>query len=268
MTRNRKRAAKIDQPAGAPQARSTAKQRVAEMRQEEARKARQRTVMRQVVIGTVIAGTVLGLTIAVLGLRDDSTVSGGDVSGPEVTPAQVTDDGSFTVGNPDAPVTVQVVEDFQCPVCQQFESIAGDLLDGYAEGDDVKVEYRGIAFLDRMSSTDYSSRALNASACVMGEGEDVWRQFHRQLFLQQPPEGGEGLPDSELADIAVDAGADRDGVTSCIEDGTYRVWAANTTDASGADGITGTPTVFVDGKLLDGFDPADIEDAVDEALGR
>lgn len=268
MTRNRKRAARIEQPAGAPQARSAARQRVAAMREEEARKARQRAVLRQVVIGTVIAATVLGITIAVLSLRDDPTVSGTDVSGPEVTPAQVTDDGSFTVGNPDAPVTVQVVEDFQCPVCQQFESIAGDLLDGYAEGDDVKVEYRGIAFLDRMSSTRYSSRALNASACVMGEGEKVWREFHRQLFLQQPPEGGDGLPDSELAIIAADAGADRDAVTSCIDDEKYRVWVANTTDASGEDGVTGTPTVFVDGKKLDGFDPADIQDAVDEALGR
>lgn len=47
----------------------------------------------------------------------------------------------------------------------------------------------------------------------MGEGEDVWEEFHRQLFPQHPPEGGDGLPDTTLVDTAVSAGAALDMVT-------------------------------------------------------
>lgn len=180
----------------------------------------------------------------------------------------MTADGAFTVGSTDAPVTVQIVEDFQCPACQQFEAAAGDLLGRYARSGEVKLEYRGIAFLDQMSSTRYSSRALNASACVMGDGADVWQDFHRQLFLQQPAEGGAGLPDATLVDLAVTAGADRDAVTACIEDETYAGWVSETTNAAGADGVTGTPTVFVDGEKLSASSPEQLQAAVDKALAQ
>ncbi len=225
---------------------------------DDAKRRRRRTVIIQVAVVAVVVAAVIGGTV--IGLKNsDSGVEAG------AAPSAVTSDGSYVVGNPDAPVTVQVVEDFQCPVCQQFEAAFGEMLDTYAEGDDVKVEYRGIAFLDRASTTEYSSRALNASACVMEAGDtDIWKEFHRQMYLQQPAEGGAGLPDSELIRIAEDAGAD--DVESCVDDRAYADWVKSTTNASSDDGVDGTPTIFVDGEKIDGFNPADITAAVDEAL--
>uniref|UniRef100_UPI002B267555 DsbA family protein n=1 Tax=Nocardioides sp. TaxID=35761 RepID=UPI002B267555 len=122
-----------------------------------------------------------------------------------------------------------------------------------------------IAFLDRASTTEYSSRALNASACVMEAADtDVWKDFHRQMFLQQPPEGGAGLPDSELIRIADDAGAGN--IETCVDDRTYDDWVEATTAASGDDGINSTPTVLVDGVILEDPSPATIQAAIDEAL--
>lgn len=257
---------------------SGARQAAAGLAQQQARARKRRTVITQVVIGVVLVVAVLVVTLVVLGNRDDTPTTAGDPVGtgsdgaspsPDgQAPPEVTADGAFVVGNPDAEVAVQVVEDFQCPACQQFEAGAGDLLDEYAAGDEVKVEYRGIAFLDQMSTTDYSSRALNASACTMSQGQDVWSELHRQLFLQQPPEGGDGLPDATLVDLAVEAGADADVVGSCIEDRTYDAWTAATTDASAADGITSTPTILVDGEQVQLSSLADLSDAVDAALGR
>ncbi len=228
---------------------------------EAEKKRRRRNTIIQVLVVTVVVAAVIGGTVLALRSSDSTTAAGAAASAPSA----VTPDGSYVVGSPDAPVTVQVVEDFQCPVCQQFETAFGETLDEYAQGTDVKVEYRGIAFLDRASTTNYSSRALNASACVMEAGDtDVWKEFHRQMYLQQPAEGGAGLPNSQIVSIASAAGAD--DISSCVDDDTYADWVTATTKASSDDDVTGTPTVFVNGTKLDGFAPADVQAAVDEAL--
>lgn len=249
--------------------------RLEELKAQQQSQRRKRGIV-QGVAALVVVAVVIGVVVFVLGRNDDNGPSSAqDFTGATPTvssdadgsPASLSDDGGFVVGNPDAPVTVTVVEDFQCPVCQQFEAQSGDQLASYAAGDDVKVEYRGIAFLDRMSSTDYSTRALNASACVMDSGADVWTKFHEQLFLQQPPEGGDGLPDDQLVSIAADAGADEAAVQSCVADGTFTDWTAATTQAAFDDGVSGTPTLFVNGKKLSSFDGTELQNAVDEAMG-
>jgi len=47
----------------------------------------------------------------------------------------------------------------------------------------------------------------------------------------------------------------------------YGDWVASTTEAAASDGVTGTPTIFVDGKQLDGFQLADVQAAVEQAQG-
>lgn len=239
------------------QNRSEAARKAAEMMKAQQAKARRRSVLIQSAIALVAVVAVIAVTIAVLSSQD-----GGE---PAAAPSAVDDQGALVLGNPDAPVTVQVVEDFQCPACRAFEEATGDLLSSYVEGDDVNVAYRGIAFLDQASSTDYSTRALNASACVMEDGDSVWSRFHRSLFEQQPPEGGEGLSDDQLIDLAVAAGASEDAVRPCVEDRTYADWVEATTAQAGDDGVSGTPTVFVNGDEVEAVDPAGLQAAVDEA---
>jgi protein-disulfide isomerase len=237
-----------------PNQRSEAARKAAEMMQAQRARDRRRTIALQAGVAAAAVIAVLLVTVAYLSSTDEDQ--------PSATPSAVDDRGAFVVGNPDAPVTVEVVEDFQCPACQAFEQAGSDLLASYAQGDEVNVAYRGIAFLDRASSTNYSTRALNASACVMEEGDDVWTRFHRAAFEQQPPEGGEGLPDDTLVDLAVAAGASEDAVRPCIEEQTYLDWTSATTDRASEDGVTGTPTVFVNGEKLDEVTPESIEAAV------
>lgn len=236
--------------------RSEAARKAAETMRAQQAAARRRTVLVQAGVAALVVVVVLAVTIAVLRAQDGAE--------PSATPPQVDGRGALVLGDPDAAVTVEVVEDFQCPACRAFEAAEGDLLRSYVAGDQVQVAYRGIAFLDRASSTDYSSRALNASACVMAEGDEVWSRFHRSLFEQQPPEGGAGLSDDQLVRLAGAAGADEDAVRTCVEDGTYADWVASTTTQAGDDGVQGTPTVYVDGEELQ--DTTALEATVDAAL--
>ncbi|MBZ5735928.1 DsbA family protein [Nocardioides sp. TRM66260-LWL] len=259
-------------PGGGDAARQRREAAAETVRAAQRSRARRRLLV-QAVVGLVVAVVAIGVTLVVLNGGDDAgPAAASDPSAPVAgTPDQVTDSGAFVVGAAakagaaKPKVTVQVVEDFQCPACRAFEESGGkQLLAQYAASKDVRVEYRGIAFLDRASSTRYSTRSLNASACVMASGPTVWQRFHDELFAQQPAEGGDGLPDEQLVSLAEQAGAK--DVASCITDGRYESWTAATTKAFFDQGGQGTPTIFVNGQQLPSGDPAALKAAVDAAL--
>jgi protein-disulfide isomerase len=181
-----------------------------------------------------------------------------------IVPPGATGDG-VAVGNSDAPVTIDVFEDFQCPICAKFEKITGPTLDELVRAGTVRVEYHPVAFLDRMSSTEYSSRASAAAGCAAADG--VYPKFATELFAQQPPEGGDGLPAETLISLGNAAGAGPDFGT-CVRDDTFAGWTAQLTDAASRSGITGTPTVRVNGREVQDRTPDGLRAAVAAAQPR
>lgn len=244
------------------QARAARHAAVARQAEQDRRERRKQRLMRQVGLPALLAVLVLGTTVLVLVTRDD----GDEPITVNDRPSLVDASGSLTYGSSDPEVVIEVVEDFQCPVCGQFEQAAGGLLADYRDDPRIQVRYRPIAFLDRASSTRYSSRAANAAACVAEAGAEEWLAFHGELFENQPPEGTAGLSDDRLLDLAEQAGVDKDRIEECVSDELYGDWVTATTAAAFEDDITGTPTVLVDGERLDGFDVETIRTAVEAAL--
>ncbi|MBD8868851.1 DsbA family protein [Nocardioides donggukensis] len=209
----------------------------------------------------VVGGVAALLAIIVLG--GYLLQSLGDTSGEEATPpAGVTDGYGVVVGEASAPTTVQVYEDFLCPVCGVFEEATAEQLAEAVDAGRIRVDYRMVAFLDGQSSDDYSTRAANAAAVVLdAAGPEVFREFHDALFAEQPAEGGAGLSDDRLVELAVEAGAEEDAVRPGIEDRAFEQWTRNATDAMSQAGVRGTPTVFVDGEQVEGESLQAIVDA-------
>ena len=81
-----------------------------------------------------------------------------------------------------------IYEDFMCPVCGDLEAATRAWLPRYAAQGKVRVIYRPVAFLNRMSNgTEYSTRAANAYAVVLDEaGPEAAATFHDLLFDHQP----------------------------------------------------------------------------------
>ncbi len=237
----------------------TARARGSQLMQEQRAKEKRRNALIQGGLLVTVVAVVVLLVVVVLQYRDRQDE-------PATAPARVSDEGGFVVGAEDASVTVSVVEDLQCPACQAFETTSGAALAELAQADDTAVEYRVVAFLDRASTDDYSSRSANASACVWDQGDpEVWRDFHDSLYVQQPAEGGAGLPDEQLVQLATDAGADADTVGPCIEDGEFLRWVEQNTQAVSETGVDSTPTVFVNGEETDARTPDELQAAVEAA---
>ncbi len=219
-------------------------ERAQALMREQQRKERMRNFL---VVGAVlVAVAIIGVTMYVISSNKDTTGQAVSSSG---TPKNLTGTYDVTVGKSSAPTTIKLYEDFQCPICNEFEKVAGTKLQQAVADGKIKIDYHMVSFLDRESSTAYSSRALNAAMAVLSTaGPDAFLKFHTLAYANQPAEGSAGVPDSTLVDWAVQAGAKESEVKPLIDGNVYHQWTVNATDQMSQDGVTGTPTIFINGK--------------------
>jgi protein-disulfide isomerase len=178
------------------------------------------------------------------------------------TPSVAVDDGTaFAVGT--GPVTVDVYEDFMCPICGEFESSASATIDQLVTANKVTVRYHPIAILDRYSTTEYSTRSAAASAAAAQGGK--FAEYHKVLFANQPAEGSAGLDDAKLIELGKSVGLTDTAFADAVNKGTYEAWATKATDTASSRGISGTPTVWVAGKALPNPTVAALTAAVEAA---
>lgn len=214
-----------------------------------------------------ITAAVVGVLVVVL-LVAFVVSQAGDTSGDEGAAPNGVDGFAVPVGSEDAPTTLTIFEDPQCPICRDFEATVGDQLSSAIEAGEVRVDYRIVSFLDRASANEYSSRAANALMAVQDTaGPEAFAEFHRTLFDNQPEEGTEGPDDDQLVAWAVEAGAPEADVRPLIEDGAFDQFVVNATDQMSREGVTGTPTVLIDGEPA-GDTPAAMVQAVQDLLGE
>jgi protein-disulfide isomerase len=246
--------------------RRTARARIEEKRAAEAA-ARARAQRRQrTIIGAVVAAVVIVAAVVVTVVVQNSRTA---TAANAATPANTIDSGQvIVVGQANAPVTIDLYEDFQCPVCQNFESTTGSTMAQLVSAGTVQLHYHGMAFLDTSANGKYSTRALNAAAVVVDTaGPEAFQKFHDLLYAHQPAEGGSGLTDDQLISYAQQAGASGSAVESGIRDLTYGDWVKEITDQASQDGVTATPTVKVAGQRLEDLSPSGVTAAVQSAQG-
>ena len=213
-----------------------------------------------------VVGTIVAVILAIVGVGL-LVQSQRDTTGEAATdPTGVSSDYGVVVGDADAPKTITVYEDFQCPICRALEQATAEQVRTAVEDGKVNLEYRIVSFLDRASKNDYSSRAANAAMVVLDRsGTDVFWKFHDLLFANQPEEGTAGPDNDALIALAVEAGADPDEVTDGIKNGEFDQLVINATDEMSKNGVTGTPTVLIDGEVA-GKTPAEAVAAVLDAV--
>ncbi|WP_144673274.1 DsbA family protein [Arthrobacter sp. U41] len=194
--------------------------------------------------GNVYGGVTL-LANTEVAKTEPATVNVADIPAPAATPpATVTAPGAEAEAG--KPVKVVLYIDFICPVCKNFETQYNETLTSLRNEGKITVEYRPLGFLDTRSTTNYSSRAANAAACVVNESPEKYADFVNVLFEKQPAEGGAGISDDDLKTMATDVGAK--SIETCVDEKTFRPWVKYTTQQAASIGITGTPTVFVEGE--------------------
>ncbi|WP_343041293.1 DsbA family protein [Streptomyces typhae] len=154
--------------------------------------------------------------------------------------------GVITLGKAGAKHTVKVYEDPRCPFCKKFEEGGAQALVRPLAAGNVKVEYTIASFLDRNFGGSGSANAANALRAAVGTGK--FAAFHSAVFTNQPEESEDAFTPAFLLKIADTVGLRETAFLDAVNGNRYKSWVRTAMDAFTSDGISGTPTVVVDGK--------------------
>lgn len=222
-----------------------------ELAAQTARDTRDRRIRRRV--GLILAATATAVLVFT-GIWLDTTgpASPAATTATSGSTASGRDTWTIGVGQVDAPVRVDVYQDFMCPYCQRFEQANGPGLKQLVDAGTIRLEIHPMSFLDRASQgARYSTRAANAFITVAQADPDRVLAFNKALYDNQPAEGTPGLSDAQIATLAQAAGISR-SVTDSFPQLRHAQWVTEGTQADFDSGIQGTPTVLIDGKPFTG----------------
>jgi len=212
------------------------------LKEMRAKEAREKKIRNGITIG-VLAVVVLGLIAGLIWLIPTLTAK-------NTTAASSTDPYAITIGKADAPVTIDIYQDYMCPYCGQFERAQSADLKVLTDSGTAKVVFHVMAFLDDNSNgTKYSTRAANAFVTVAQKEPQKALAFNAALFTNQPSEGSNGLTDEELVARAKSVGVS-DAVTSTFASQPQAAFVKGSNDAAFAAGIQSTPTVKINGTVF------------------
>ncbi|MEZ0069079.1 protein-disulfide isomerase [Streptacidiphilus sp. MAP12-20] len=229
--------------------------------QQRAAQLRRRGIFAAVALTVVAAATAVGIAVGTqhsatgTAKSNDTNATVGNKTSP--TPAHASGaDGTVVVyGDPNAKRTLEVYEDFRCPVCKMLEATDGATITHSADQGTYKIAYHLGAFLDGNLGGSGSMQALAAAGAALNESPKLFKEFHDVLYANQPEETSDDFSNQQhLLDLAAKVpGLVTPQFTKDVKDGTYLGWAQRVTDAFTASGVTGTPTLKLDGKTLNVF---------------
>ncbi len=184
------------------------------------------------------------------------------------TPTDIPSSGR-TLGNADAPVTIDLHGDFQCTACRSFmEDTEARLIDNYVRQGKLKIVYHDFIVIDSVNGGHDSEDAAAAARIAADQGK-FWI-FSDYLWANQQNEQTGEFSRDRLIDIARLSGLDVAKFTADIDAGKYLAEVRAESAAGKAAGHGGAPTVLVDGKQAggDGMVPdyATISAAIDRSL--
>ena len=153
---------------------------------------------------------------------------------------QFRNDGAPTSGRKDAPVTLVEFSDFQCPYCKLAAPSVREVAKKF--GDKVQIVYRQYPI---ESLHPFALKAAEASLCANDQGK-FW-ELHDAMFADQTR-----LAVNDLKQTARRLGLDGREFDSCLDSGRHAEQVQNDLKEGERAGLTGTPTIFINGVIVDG----------------
>jgi protein-disulfide isomerase len=186
----------------------------------------------------------------------DGADGGVAAAAPELDGASVP-----VLGDPDAPVTLAVYEDFACPACRRYHQQAlPTIATEYVEPDRIRYEHRTFPVVDEQHSWE----AANAAREVFeAYGNEAFWAYASRLFARQD-EIPANTPDL-YGEIATQMGLDGDAVQTAATERLHDDDIERDQSRGRRRGIPGTPGFVVNGELVSGT-LADVTERLDSAL--
>ena len=161
------------------------------------------------------------------------------------------DDDPF-LGNEKAKVTVIEFSDFQCPFCRaMWRNTLPQIKKDYIDTGKIKFVYRDFP----LGFHPGAIPAAEGSECARDQGK-FW-EMHDKIFEEQDKQGQGtiqfGKPD--VVKWASEIGLNMSQFNQCLDSGKYKAEVEKDIADGTAAGVSGTPSTFVNGRILVGAQP-------------
>ena len=192
---------------------------------------------RNLVIGVVVGVILIMLVPTLISKQTDTSAK---------IPASVSAERGYGVvfnGELTGVPVIDVYEDFQCPVCAQFEAAQGDYLESLIAEKKATVVFHTLSFIGTES-------VLSANAAACSADEDKFLALHKMLYQTQPKENSGAWTNESLVAAGNSVGISSESFEKCVNTGQYAGWVNNVAAAAAQEDVNSTPTVFINGKEL------------------
>lgn len=150
---------------------------------------------------------------------------------------------SPALGPADAPVTVVVFGDFECPFCVRGYETVRELRQRY--GDELRLVYKHFPL------PGHAAAIPAARASMAAHEQDAFWAFHDALYAR-----GARFRVEELRSIAEEIGLDMSRFDASLSNRSFDAQIKRDIDLGMRLGVSGTPTAFINGRPLEGAQPA------------
>ncbi|HEX7613077.1 MAG TPA: thioredoxin domain-containing protein [Candidatus Limnocylindrales bacterium] len=155
-----------------------------------------------------------------------------------------------TLGNPNAPVTMDVWVDFQCSACAGFANgTERQLIDNYVKQGKLRIVYHDLIVIDQATGGQGSADAA-AAARIAAERGKFWAYADLLWANQSPTEAAGSFSWDRLIEFARMAGLDTDQFLADMQQGKYAAEVSAESASAQTAGFTGAPTILVNGTAV------------------
>ncbi len=149
---------------------------------------------------------------------------------------------SYTKGPKDAPITVIMFQDFQCPFSKRSQPTVQQLMDAYPGQVQVVFKNFPLGF--------HKEAGLAAEAALAAGAQGKFWEMHDKIFTNQKQMGVDNLKG-----YAEELNLDMDQFNKDLETHRYKKVVDDDMKLAQGAGVRGTPTFFVNGKKVVGAKP-------------
>lgn len=214
-----------------------------------------------VLAGILIAGAVFYTNLKSVSRQLGVASAPAGVTTPNTPPVvgNLADEDPF-LGDPKAPVTLVEFGDFQCPFCARFfQTTEQEIIEKYVKTGQARFVYRDFPIAAIHSE---AQKSAEASECANEQGK-FW-PYHNMLYQRQSELGLQNYKK-----WAVDLAINSKQFNECLDSGKYAKEVEKDLQDGQAAGVNGTPSTFVNGRIIQGAVPfAQFEKMIEEELKK
>jgi len=173
-----------------------------------------------------------------------------------VTPPRTNEDLAVgpSIGLDGAPIRIVLFSDFECPYCGEASRTVKKLIAQYEQ--EIRITFRHFPLPIHRGAEEL------ARAAVCADKQGVFWQFHDELFDLHPSVGP-----TALMGILTKLRLDTRGFSECVVSKESFIKVYQDRQAGNRNGVTGTPTFFINGRMQVGASFEGVSRVIDEEIG-